>query len=157
MPMSNDTLSKTAIYESDVEQLCLDLMAECGYEIIHGSKVGVDEPGIERASYTEVILSGRLRDALARINDDLPLAAIEEAMRKVAHVESPSLIVNNRRFHRLLTEGVDVSFHDGERVRHDKVWLVDFARPEQNDWLAINQFRVVEEKRVRRPDIVLFV
>jgi type I restriction enzyme, R subunit len=157
MPMSNEISTKAAIYESDVEALCLDLMSECGYEIIHGSKVGVDEPGIERESYTDVNLLGRLRDALARINDDLPLVAIEEAIRKVAYTESASLIVNNQRFHKLLTEGVDVSFHDGERIKHDKVWLIDFARPEQNDWLAINQFRVAEEKRVRRPDIVLFV
>src|SRR5205085_176580 len=59
------------MYESDVEEFCLELLAECGYEIIHGSKVGVDEPGVERASYADVILTGRLRDALARINDDL--------------------------------------------------------------------------------------
>jgi type I restriction enzyme, R subunit len=157
MPMSTETENKAAIYESDVEELCLELLAECGYEIVHGSKVGVDEPGVERASYADVILAGRLRDALARINDDLPLVAIEEAIRKVINTESASLVGNNQNFHRLLTEGVDVSFHDGERIRDDKVWLLDFARPEQNDWLAINQFRVVEGRLSRRPDIVLFV
>ena len=88
----------------------------------------------------------------------MPEEAIEEAIRKVTRTESPSLVENNRRFHRMLTEGVPVEYHarDG-RIVHEPLWLVDFADPDNNDWLAVNQFTVVEDRRNRRPDVVLFV
>ncbi len=111
----------------------------------------------ERASYGEVVLPGRLRDALYKINPDLPEEAVEEAIRKVLKVESPALIENNRRFHQMLTDGVDVSWMGPEGVRHDKVWLIDLKEIENNDFLAVNQFTVVENKNQRRPDIVLFI
>src|SRR4051812_48702580 len=103
--MTEEKITASTIYESDVEEICLGLLEGCGYEIIHGSKVGVDEPGVERASYADVILAGRLRDALVRINDNIPLSGIEEAIQKVSHTETGSLMVNNQRFHKLLTEG----------------------------------------------------
>src|SRR5207253_1485363 len=93
-----------------------------------------------------------------RINATIPIEAREEALRKLTRGESPSLVEANRRFHTLLTEGVDVAYQapDG-RILHDKVWPVDFARPEANDWLAVNQFTIVEHGRERRPDVVVFV
>ncbi|RMH08494.1 MAG: type I restriction endonuclease subunit R [Nitrospirae bacterium] len=111
----------------------------------------------EREGYADVVLKGRLRAAVERINPELPAAAIEEAVRKVLTPESPALIENNRAFHRMLTDGVDVSWMGPEGEHHGKVWLLDLDNPANNDWLAVNQFTVVENKRERRPDIVLFV
>jgi hypothetical protein len=102
-------------------------------------------------------LDDRLRQALGRINPNIPSDAIDEAVRKVSRVESPSLIENNRRFHRMLVEGVPVEFHRDGRIVNDHVRLIDFAEPASNDWLVVNQFTVIEDKRNRRADVVIFV
>jgi type I restriction enzyme, R subunit len=104
-----------------------------------------------------VILPGLFREALARLNPKIPADALDEAFRRVTRTETPSLIENNRRFHKLLVDGVDVEYQADARTVHDKVWLVDFDDPENNDWVAVNQFTVIEDRHNRRPDVVLFV
>jgi type I restriction enzyme, R subunit len=95
---------------------------------------------------------------LVSLNPDIPSEALEDAFRKSTRPDSPSLIVNNRQFHKMLTEGVDVEYRNEEgRIVGDKVWLVDFAYPESNDWLVVNQFTVIEGQQNRRPDLVVFV
>ena len=146
--------------EDDIEQLALSQLTELGWETVHGTDIAFDGPSPERdpaANYGDVVLVDRLRLALERINPDVPSPAIEEAIRKVLTTESPALIENNRRFHRMLTDGVDISWMAPEGERHGKVWLVDMENPANNDWLAVNQFTLIENKHERRPDIVLFV
>jgi len=104
------------------------------------------------------VLANRLRSAFSLLNPNVPESALDEALRKVTRTETPSLVENNRRFHRLLTDGVDVEYRraDGS-IAGDKVWLFDFAHPERNDWLVVNQFTVIESKHNRRADLVVFV
>jgi type I restriction enzyme R subunit len=152
--------------ESIVEEATLGWFDELGYAIAHGPNIATGEPDAERAAYGDVALVERLRAALARINPAIPTEALEEAVRKAlgAGLDSPNLFENNRRFHKLLTDGVDVEYRraDGS-IAGDKVWLIDFDEPGDNDWLAVNQFTVVEHVRAthaspqRRPDIVIFV
>ena len=94
---------------------------------------------------------------MAQLNPSIPAEALEEAVRKVLRAESPSLVQNNRAFHRILIDGVDVEYVSDGRVIYDKARLVDFDNPHNNDWVAVNQFTVVEGHYNRRPDIVLFV
>src|SRR5690606_14578557 len=143
--------------ESSIEQLALDELGVLGWHAFFGPDIAPDGPWPERERYSDVVLVGRLREALERINPQLPPVAIEEALRQVLTSDSPALIENNRRFHRMLTDGVDVSWMGPEGEKHGKVWLLDIDHPENNDWLAVNQFTVVENKKERRPDIVLFV
>lgn len=146
--------------ENDVEQMTLHELQALGWQVAFGPDIAFNGTSPEReaaANYGDVVLVRRLRDALVRINPDMPHAAIEEALRRVLTLESPALIENNRGFHRMLTDGVDVSWMGAEGERHGKVWLLDVENPENNDWLAVNQFTVIENKRERRPDIVLFV
>ena len=146
--------------ESAVEEANLEWLAELGYERLYGPDISPDgdDSGIERSSFEEVIFHSRFESALTRINPNIPDHAIEEAIRKVTLTESPLLIENNRRFHRYVTDGVDVEYNDDDgSIKHDKVWLFDFADPDNNDWLAVNQFTVIEDKRNRRPDVVVFV
>lgn len=146
--------------EDSVEQTALAWLEELGFDIAYGPDIAFDGLQAEReeaANYSDVVLLGRLRGALEQINSGLPEEAIDEAIRKVTRTESPALIENNRAFHKMLTDGVDVSWMGNDGEQHDKVWLVDAAHPENNDWLAVNQFTVVENKRERRPDIVLFI
>lgn len=108
--------------------------------------------------YTEVALAGRLRTAIDRLNPDIPADAREEACKRALRTAFTTVIDNNEAFHRLLTDGVDVKYGIGEgKSRTDKVWLIDFANPEKNEFLAINQFTVLENHNNKRPDIVLFI
>ncbi len=148
--------------ESTVEEAVLEWAESLGYSILHGPEIAPGETGAERESFNDVLLAGRVREALGRLNPDVPDEALEEAFRRIARTETPSLIENNRRFHRLLVNGVDIEYQDEDRTVHDKVWLVDFENPENNDWLAVNQFTVIEQSSSgqghnRRPDVILFV
>ncbi len=149
----------SALNENVLEQACLEWFGQLGWQIAHGPDLSPGGSHSEREDYRQVLLAGRLRSALERINPEIPPAAIEEAVKKIAIAESPDLLINNRQFHQYLTDGVDVELAAdtlGER-RHRKVWLIDIEDLENNDWLAINQFTVVEEKRNRRADIMLFL
>ncbi len=146
------------ITESDVEEAALIWFEELGYGVLNGPDIAPGEPIAERASYGDIILTGRLRSAVARINPGVPEHALDEAVRKAALTQTTHPVENNRRFHKLLTDGVDVEYRrDDGTIAGDKVWLIDFGHPERNDWLAVNQFTVVEDRRNRRPDVVIFV
>jgi type I restriction enzyme R subunit len=147
-----------SLTESIVEEAALTWFGEMGYAVGNGPQTAPGEPAAERDSFGEVVLAGRLREALLRINPAIPEDAREEALRKVLRVATPSLIQTNRAFHRMLRDGVDVEYArpDGS-TKHDKAWLVDFSQVEKNDWFAVNQFTVIEGQHNRRPDIVVFV
>jgi type I restriction enzyme R subunit len=154
--------------ENTLEQAVFDWFESLGWKTAFGPDISPDlsAPGLsrqtsglayEREGYDQVVLVRRLRTALENINPNIPLDAIDEAVRRITWNESPSLIENNRRFHRMLTDGVDVSYIQEGREIHDKVWLFDLEDLENNDWLVVNQFTVIEDRRNRRPDIVIFV
>lgn len=147
----------TTIYESEIEQIALDLLRdENGYDIRFGPDLA-EGTGKER-EYNEVVLSARLRSAIDRINPNLPAGARDDAFKKVMRSAALTVIDNNEAFHRLLVDGVDVKFSVGDgKTRTDKVWLVDFTNPENNEFLAVNQFTVIENNTNKRPDIVIFI
>lgn len=142
--------------EAQVEIQAVEWLKELDYDYVYGPDIGPDMLTSERADYTEVVLIERLRKALGRINPDASPAIIKEAVRRVTRPESPSLIANNRWFHQLLTDGVDVPYMDDGQPRHYKVWLVDAEEVGNNEFLVVNQFTVIEHKN-RRPDVVVFV
>jgi len=145
--------------EAQVEIVTVDYFRELGYEYIHGPSIAPDGEAPERADYGQVVLVGRLRAALGRINPGMPDEVIEDVIRQVMRTDSPDLVVNNRAFHRMLTDGVDVSWRENGRERHGKVWLIQRGESQidQNEFLVVNQFTVIEDRRNRRPDVVVFV
>ena len=148
-----------SISESVVEDAALEWLEGIDYAVAHGPDISPDGASPERESYAEVVLVERLRLALTDINPTIPSEAIEEAIRRVLRFESPSLVENNGRFHRFVCEGIDVEYRrpDGS-LKGDKVRLFDFGAPDNNDWLAVNQFTVQEPRgQARRPDAVVFV
>jgi len=151
-------VTTAGVVESTVEEATLAWFGELGYAVVHGPTIAPGELFVERESYGDVVLVKRLREALVRVNPDVPTEAIDEAVRKVLHPETPSLIENNRRFHQMLVEGVPVEYRreDGS-IAGDLVQLIDFDEPGNNDWLAVNQFTVCEDKCNRRPDIIVFI
>jgi type I restriction enzyme R subunit len=147
-----------SLNESHVEEAALEWLGELGYAVGHGPHLAPGEPAAERDSFGEVVLVGRLREALRRLNPSIPEEAREDALRKVLRLGSPSLVQTNRAFHRMLRDGVDVEYAraDGS-MKHDKAWLVSFSMVSANDFFAVNQFTVIEGQHNRRPDIVVFV
>ncbi len=150
----------SSLYESEIEHIALELLRdETGYTVLYGPDITVGTNGVrpERES-TEVILQARLRAAIDRLNSHIPADAREDAFKKALRTPALTVIDNNEALHRLLTEGVDVKFSVGDgKSRTDKVWLVDFVNPENNEFLAVNQFTVIEGHSNKRPDIVLFI
>ena len=150
--------------EDDLEQLALDWFRDVGYEVAYGPDLLLDEtenPDGERADIRQVLLVGRLREALSRLNPDIPTHALEEAVDVLSKPQSPSLIINNRQFHEMLLDGVPVEYErasgdESERIG-DRVKLFDFNDASNNQFLAVNQFTVAGTKNPRRPDIVVFV
>ena len=144
--------------ESTIEEAALSWFDELGYAVAHGPDLAPGEAAAERDSFADVVLVGRLRDAIDRLNPKIPAEARDEAFRKVLLTDSPSLVANNRKFHWMLCDGVEVEYRraDGS-IAGDLVRLIDFDDPANNDWLAVNQFTVIEGQHNRRPDIVVFV
>ena len=144
--------------ESEVEDAALDWLAGCGWNVTHGPDIAPDSPGSERADYGAVVLEGRLRGAMDRLNPNLPAPALDDAYRKLTRPEGATVEARNRAFHRMVVDGVTVEHRTGDgHIRGAQVRVVDFEEPEGNDWLAANQVTVVENKHERRPDVVLFV
>ncbi len=149
----------TTLTETDVEQAALEWLSGLSWRVAHGPDIAPDAPGAERGGYGQVVLERRLRDGLAALNPGLPVsAALDDALRRLTRPEGATLEARNRAFHRMLVEGVTVEYRAGEgRISGAQVQIIDFDNPANNDWLAVNQFTVSENRNTRRPDIVLFV
>ncbi len=143
--------------ESTIEDIVLDWLTGLGCTILAGPDIAPGELLAERASFGEVALKARLRDALARLNPALDATAIDEAIRKLLHPSHVSLIRNNHTIHNYLVNGVPVDIVRPDGGHGVTVRVIDFENPESNDWLVVNQFAVIEGKYNRRPDIVIFV
>jgi type I restriction enzyme R subunit len=144
-------------FESVVEQAAIEWLKALGYDYVHGLVIAPDGSVPERKAWADTVLVGRLRDALGRINPTLPGDVLDEVARRVARVDTLSVEENNLAFHRMLTKGVDVQVKRGGTLRGEQAWLVDFDEPDNNDWLVVNQFTVIEGKYTRRPDVVVFL
>ncbi|MCJ8498765.1 type I restriction endonuclease subunit R [Chryseobacterium salipaludis] len=144
------------ISEDHIEQIIIQEFIDLGYHYLNGVDISPEGLYKER-EYNEVVLKNRLQEAIAKHNPTIPAEAQEEALRKVLRSDSPELFQNNYRFHKYLTDGVEVEFRKGDRIAGDKVWLVDYDNPHNNEFLVINQFTVIEGNVNKRPDVILFV
>ena len=147
-----------AFTESVVEDAALAWLESLGYVIKHGLEIAPGELFAERTDYGQVVLEQRLRDALVRINPQLPAEAVNDAFRKLTRPEGPTLEARNRAVHRMLVDGVTVEYRiDDGSIRGAQAQVIDFDDPDNNDWLVVNQFTVSENKHTRRPDMVVFI
>ncbi|TBD34865.1 type I restriction endonuclease subunit R [Rhizobium ruizarguesonis] len=144
--------------EGLVEEVVIATFQDLGYLYQPSSAISPDGSAPARLAYVDVLLSNVLTAAVERLNPNIPSDAREQAIRQLSITETPSLFEENRRIHRLITEGVDIEFSIGDgEVKGDKVWLIDFEHPENNDFLVTNQFTIAEGKYTRRPDVMVFV
>jgi len=145
------------ITESDIELYAIEMLEESGYQYIYGPEIAPDSEHPERRSFEEIILIEKLKNAISRINPIIPAEAREDCVKQMLRLNSPELIANNETFHRMLTEGINISYRKDGNVRGDLVWLIDFKHPENNEFLVVNQFTVVNDSINKRPDIILFI
>ena len=150
-------MTTNRITESDIEEFAIELLEKQGYRYIYAPDIAPDSDTPERNRFEDVLLLDRLRTAVSRINLKIPPDAREDAIKQIQRLNSPELIANNEAFHRMLTEGIKVSYQKEGADRGDLVWLVDFNNPENNEFLVANQFTVIENNVNKRPDIILFV
>ncbi|MDD3644670.1 MAG: type I restriction endonuclease subunit R [Bacteroidales bacterium] len=143
--------------EFDIEKFAISLLETLGYEYLYAPNIAPDSKTPERESFEQVLLLGRLQKAVNRINSSIPADVQAEAIKEIQRISSPELLANNETFHRLLTEGIPVSKRVDGAERGDRVWLIDFKNPYNNEFVVVNQFTVVENNQNKRPDIVLFV
>jgi type I restriction enzyme R subunit len=145
------------ITEANLEDLVLEFLREEGWQTAYGPNIAPGEVAAERNDYREVVLAGRLQDALQLLNPDLPADVLADAARRVVQAESPSVMTENWRAFQFLTQGVPVQYRDSRgEIRDTRARLVDWEEPANNDFLAVNQF-TVKGKSERRPDVILFV
>ena len=157
----------TRITENTIEEFSIELLERLGYQYIYAPDIAHDGEKPERASYEEVLLTERLQNAIRRINPKVPADSQEEAFKEIQRINSPELLANNESFHRMLTEGINVSYQKdlpasagqagGREERGDLVWLIDFKNPENNEFIVANQFTVIENGNNKRPDVILFI
>lgn len=143
--------------EQQLEDLCIGWFQEIGWNFVHGPDIAPDSNSPERADYRQVILRDRLLTAMARINPTIPASALEQAAHELNTISEPSAVVRNRSFYQRLLSGVTVEFSVGDEKKIDLVNIIDFAHPEKNDFLTVNQFTLSGTKQLRRPDLVAFV
>lgn len=147
----------TRITENTIEEFSIELLERLGYQYIYAPDIAHDGQRPERNSYEDVLLVERLQHAVRRINPSVSPENQAEAIKEVQRIHSPDLITNNENFHRLLTEGIPVTKTVYGDERGDRVWLIDFEHPENNEFVVANQFTVIEDGNNKRPDVILFV
>ncbi|MBX2901180.1 MAG: type I restriction endonuclease subunit R [Cyclobacteriaceae bacterium] len=144
------------ISENEIEEIAIGYLQGLGYQYLNGLVMSPDGEHPER-QYNEVVLVNRLRDAIDKLNPALSQDAKEDALKKVLRSDSPNALINNENFHKHLTEGVDVEVRTADGIRGEKVYIADFNQPDNNEFLAVNQFTIIEGNQNKRPDIILFI
>ncbi|MCL0068606.1 type I restriction endonuclease [Thermodesulfovibrionales bacterium] len=142
----------TRIFESDIEEFVIELLQSHGFNYL-----SPEAQELERPNLSEVVLKKRLERAIDMFNPDISEVAKEQALRQVLNLPSQNLTDNNEAFHRLLTDGIEVEYLAEHGVKGDKVWLVDFDDPGNNEFIVCNQFTLTQNNINKRPDIVLFI
>lgn len=143
--------------ESLIEEYTIQLLEGLGYGYLYGPDIAPDSSTPERASFSEVLLPERVRSAIKCLNPFLPASAQEHGFKEIQRITSPELVANNEAFHRMLTEGITVTYNKHGHERGDLLWLIDFEDPDNNEFLVVNQFTVIENQINKRPDVILFV
>lgn len=144
------------VTENDIEVICLNYLESLGYGILSGPDLSPEGLFQERL-YSEVILSRRLKDAVDRLNPLIPYESKEEAVKKVLRLGTNRLVHDNELFHTLMTDGISIEYRTADGIRGGNVHLIDFEDSGNNEFLAVNQFTVIENNVNKRPDIVIFI
>lgn len=147
----------TSITEDTLEQQAMLWFNEINYDVVLGPNIAPEAPNEERKDYSEVVLVERARSAIQRINPRVTVEALDETIRQVLLFDIANPILQNKRCHQLITNGVDIQYQTKDGNKSDNIKLIDFENPVNNEFVVINQFTIIENKNNRRPDLIVFV
>ncbi|WP_106399973.1 type I restriction endonuclease subunit R [Actinocorallia populi] len=144
--------------EAEWEAIALETLGELGWQPVAGASVA---PGSgERKSWVDLVLYGRLREAVARLNPGLPTHAVEEAVQRVVSAASRDAISENKRIHDILVardQGLRITYTGADGVEHTPtIRVIDLKNQVNNDYLAVSQVIVKDRDHRRRFDVVLY-
>ncbi|TAN44164.1 MAG: type I restriction endonuclease subunit R [Nitrospirae bacterium] len=145
------------ITEDSIETFAIETLQSLGWDYVHGLAIAPGAEHAERENFEQIVLKRRLRKAVARLNPDIPADAQEQAVQKVLRIYSPDLLYNNETFHQFLVEKIKIPYQQEGYERSYEVSLIDFDNPPSNEFLAVNQYTIIENNQKKRPDILLFV
>lgn len=145
------------ITEDKIEAFTIEQLQSLGWDYAYGLSIAPGSEQQERVSYEQVILIGRLRTSVAKLNPLIPESYRELAIQKVLRIYSPDLLHNNETFNQYLVEKVRVPYQQDGYERSHEVALVDFSEPANNQFLVVNQYTIIENNQNKRPDVLLFV
>ncbi|MDP3105360.1 MAG: type I restriction endonuclease subunit R [Candidatus Methanoperedens sp.] len=145
------------ITENNIETFAIEILKTLGWQYVHGLSIAPGAECAERESFEQIILTQRLRKAVARLNRDIPADAQEQAVQKVLRIYSPEMLHNNETFHQFLVEKVKIPYQQDGYERSYEVALIDFTHPSNNEFLVVNQYMIIENNQNKRPDILLFI
>lgn len=145
------------ITENIIEESAIEILQSQGWEYANGKEISPEGLFCERENYSQIVLGNRLRNAIAKINPEIPLDAQEAAVQKVLRIASPEMLHNNEEFHRLLVEKVKIPYQQNGNERSHEVALIDFENTANNQFTVINQYTIIENNQNKRPDVLLFV
>ena len=145
------------ITENIIEESTIEILQSQGWEYVNGKEISPEGLFCERDSFSQIVLTARLRNAIASINPHIPADAREAAVQKVLRLASPELLHNNEEFHRLLIEKVKIPYQQNGYESSHEVALINFENPTYNQYLVVNQYTIIENNQNKRPDVILFV
>ena len=148
---------KSSLTEDEIEQYQLQLLQNLGYAYHHGYDLQPEGKDQERENFGEVVLKDRLQQAIHLLNPTIPADALNQAQREIFNIASSDLLNNNEIFHKYLTEGITVEYQKNGETRGEPVNLIDWHNIDNNEFLVVNQFTVIEDNHNRRPDLVIFI
>lgn len=148
---------KSTLTEDAIEQYQLQLLQNLGYAYHHGYGLQPEGKDQERENFGEIVLKDRLQQAIHRLNPTIPADALNQAQREIFNIASSDLLNNNEIFHKYLTEGITVEYQKNGETRGEPVNLIDWHNTDNNEFLVVNQFTVIEDNHNRRPDLVIFI
>ena len=147
----------TQLTENSIETFAIETLQSLGWEYVHGLAIAPGAEHAEREGFEQIFLKRRLRKAIAMLNLDIPADAQDQAVQKVMRIYSPDLLRNNETFHQFLVEKIKIPYQQDGYERSYEVSLIDFENPINNEFLAINQYTIIENNQNKRPDVLLFV
>ncbi|MCY7431765.1 type I restriction endonuclease subunit R [Bacillus safensis] len=135
-----------------VENHMIKQLQEMGYEHLHGSSLDS-----ERESRGEIILKDRVRKAILRLNSWISDTNLTKVIRSITHIESTSLMEANQKFHEMIVNMISIQQDLGKGKKSQTVKLIDFERPNNNEFLVVEQFTISNALGNIRPDLIIFV
>jgi type I restriction enzyme R subunit len=139
---------------TESERPALDTLQQLGWEVVDQQRTIWHDP---RETESSAVLEPHLRDAVERLNPWINENNPNKAVREIQQITGTSTMDENEQIHEKLVRHTDVKQDLGHGMKHQTVKYIDYENPENNDFFALNQFRVEGPMEVIKPDIILFV